>query len=240
MSKGITFSDLIAQRTQSKPTDVLDTGKDDITLARLRELTAGKNRTEALATINSNQIRTGAFLWTSTGLKVEGKITRDDWEQTGQLLHLLDQSLQWLIGDLIVHGEDLAYGDQIKIADLFGFQHSTIRDYAYVARNVELSVRTDSLDFGHHKLVAGFAPREQVEWLQRAEIGNDGKRWSVSRLRQEIKDADEDNVTTPINEKMKSHFQSEERKAFKLIDQGAQPRSLIKYYQSIIEKLERL
>lgn len=140
----------------------------------------------ALAAIRSGEIRVGALLWKPTGLQVDGQITEADWRETGRLLKMLDSSLQWLIGDFIVCGEALQWGQQKEIAEAFGFEYSTVRDYVYVCSNVDLLVRTDKLDFAHHKLVAAFTPAEQADWLQKASTGDKGKRWSVSRLRAEI------------------------------------------------------
>lgn len=144
------------------------------------------SKSQTLALLSSNEIRVGALIWKPTGLQVDGIVTREDWEQTGKLLKQLDSSMQWLIGDLIVCGEDLKWGDQKTIAESFGFEYGTIRNYAYVCRKVEMSIRSDKLDFAHHQLVAALPVGKQIFWLNAAEKGDDGKRWSVSRLRDAI------------------------------------------------------
>lgn len=147
---------------------------------------APQNKADALAVISSNEIRIGAFLWTPVGLQVDGEITRQDWEETGRLLQRIDVSLQWLIGDFIVAGEELNYGQQEELAQQFGFQYGTVRTYATVARNVDLSIRVDKLSFKHHQLVAALPQERQVHWLNLAAEGEDGKIWSTGRLQQEI------------------------------------------------------
>jgi hypothetical protein len=142
-----------------------------------------------LALLASDEFRVGAFVWKPTGLIIDGEIRREDWEETGKLLKMLDSSMQWLIGDLIVHGESLRWGDQKTIAEAFGFEYGTVRVYASVCRNVEMLIRINSLDFAHHQLVASMPRSEQKRWLQAAAEGDDGKRWSVARLRDEIKAA---------------------------------------------------
>lgn len=165
--------------------DVLETGEDANLLAKLQALRQQSKPQQQLALLQ-NEIRVGAFVWKPTGLLIDGEATETDWREVGRLLKMLDSSMQWLIGDLIVCGEDLRYGDQKQIAEAFGFEYATIRDFAYVSRNVEMSVRTDKLDFGHHKLVAAMPLEEQADWLQAAAEGDNGKRWSIARLRQEI------------------------------------------------------
>jgi hypothetical protein len=39
------------------------------------------------------------------------------------------------------------------------------------------------LTFGHHALVTALAPHEQVEWLEKAVVGN----WSISQMREAMK-----------------------------------------------------
>jgi hypothetical protein len=153
----------------------------------LTELAAmGSAKTDVLSVISSNEIRVGAFVWTTIGLRVDGEIKRADWEETGRLLHRLDVSLQWLIGDLIVAGEELKYGDLAAIAAMFDFEPGTIYNYAYVARKVEISLRSEVLSFGHHQVVASLSPEEQSLWLSKAAKGTDNKIWSIAKLQREI------------------------------------------------------
>lgn len=154
---------------------------DDDVIAELQRMSKNAS-TEINTTFSSREIRTGSLVWTPVGLKSDGEITREDWEDAGQLLQRLDASLQWLIGDWIVLGEHLNYGDRDTFAESIGFETKTIYDYAYVARNVEISVRTEILSFTHHKLVAAMTKKEQKKWLQKAEAEG----WSVANLRDAV------------------------------------------------------
>lgn len=149
-------------------------------------LPAIKSKAQALAAISSKGIRVGAFVWTSVGLQVDGQIKREDWEETGRLLRRLDISLQWLIGDWVVAAAELTYGDRQEFAESIGFSTKSLYEFSYVASKVDFSIRMENLDFGHHQVVAGMTQDRQVYWLKRASEGDDGKRWSVARLRQEI------------------------------------------------------
>lgn len=202
-----------ARMNKDKPQDAFDTGEDDELVAQLRSLKGAQGKQQTLALLSTNEIRVGAFVWKPTGLAIDGEITRADWEQVGKLLKQLDSSLQWLIGDLIVCGESRAWGDQKAIAEAFGFEYSTIRVYATVCRKIDLLIRINTLDFAHHQLVASMSPEEQSHWLQRAAEGDDGKRWSVARLRDEIENAEKVKAgKEPLPKYLKALYQM--RKAY--------------------------
>ena len=127
---------------------------------------------------------------TGVGLDPEALSSqRANWERLGQLLFRFDRSLQWLIGDWLLQGEDNKWGRHEEIAAELGLQVKTLYDYRYVARHVNFSVRTEKLSFGHHKLVAQLEPAQQRRWLKRAADGDfaaDARPWSISRLRKEM------------------------------------------------------
>jgi hypothetical protein len=168
---------------EGSPDDFAYNGSDlaDDVIAELAAL-GRQDQAAIIETFNTREIRTGPFLWTSVGLKVEGEIRREDWESTGQILRRLDASLQWLIGDWIVAGEQLGYGDHQSFAETIGFEVKTIYDFSYVARKVQFSVRTENLSFTHHKIVAPLDATEQMYWLQRASSEN----LSAAKLREMI------------------------------------------------------
>lgn len=68
-----------------------------------------------------------------------------------------------------------------------GLEYQTLRNFAYVERQVDVSRRRDTLLFSHHAEVAPLPPAQQKKWLGLAEMGTDGKRWTVSQLRQAIR-----------------------------------------------------
>jgi hypothetical protein len=164
-----------------------DSAEESYNADSVYDLPIFESKSEALAIMANEGIRVGALIWKPTGLIVDGDVTREDWEQTGKLLKQLTTSMQWLIGDWVLAAEELSYGDREAFAANIGFSVKTIYEYSYVARNVEFSIRMENLDFGHHQLVAGMdSQEEQLRWLQAAAEGDNGKRWSIARLRQEI------------------------------------------------------
>jgi hypothetical protein len=89
------------------------------------------------------------------------------------------------LGDWIVRGEELKEIASITrdqrfkhavysaAADITGLSIQTIKDYAYVARNVPDGMRRmETLDFGHHKLVAALSDEQQRDFLLEFESGH--------------------------------------------------------------------
>ena len=136
-----------------------------------------------------------AFEYRLTGVGLDPDIVASEkrsWERLGQLLFRFDHSIQWLIGDWLLQGESHNWGKHEEIADEIGYDVKTLYDYRYVARNVDFSVRTEILSFGHHKLVAHLETDQQSQWLGKAaagdidEVSGMSRPWSISRLRREM------------------------------------------------------
>ncbi len=121
------------------------------------------------------------FLMSRTGVELARDVKIDEyWAFFEGIFAVIKQS-QWVIADMIVGGEarfDLSYK---TIAERTGLKTETIRQYAYVSRNV--SIRIDELTFAHHHAVINLSPAQQKKWLQRA-VENE---WSVAELRRQIK-----------------------------------------------------
>jgi hypothetical protein len=127
-------------------------------------------------------IQLGNFTLMPTGLHVQGNATIDEWRELGGILQRLDASIQWLIGDWMAYGERVWGQTYEQVAAETGYSYQTLRDYAWVARHVDLSTRIDKLSFSHHRLVAAQPPDEQRQWLEYAVENN----LSLSQLRQAI------------------------------------------------------
>jgi hypothetical protein len=197
----------------------------------LQELQASQNTALSLS---SNDIRIGAFVWKPTGMILDGKATFEDWQETGRILRKLDESIQWLLGDWIVMGEAYEYGERVAFAESIGFNVKTLDDYAYVARHVNFSVRTEKLSFGHHKLVASLPDiDEQERWLSAAAENH----WSIARLRDEI--YGEKALDKPINDVFFAEYVRQRQKALELIRRGANRRQVAEMYRKLAEEIEK-
>jgi hypothetical protein len=123
------------------------------------------------------------FSITRCGIQFDGDLSFEEWNELGGKLADAERTIGFLIGDWINYG-DGRYGDKYNEALAFtGLAYQTLRDYAYVARKVELSSREDNLTFKHHLAVAKIKePEEQRYWLNQA-VKED---LSVERLRKSI------------------------------------------------------
>ena len=64
---------------------------------------------------------------------------------------------------------------------------ATLRNFAYVARNVPRSVRHELLSFEHHRALARLDATDQRQWIATSLAENEaGRRMSVRRLRRSI------------------------------------------------------
>ena len=114
---------------------------------------------------------------TPTSLTIIGEMNDEELDLLWRRLSYSHGGVQWWVGDA---------ADQTNRADLaekHGFERKTIREYAYVCRNIKPSIRMDGLSFGHHHLVAAMKLTEQKMWLKKAASLN----LSVRELREEIK-----------------------------------------------------
>lgn len=114
---------------------------------------------------------------TPTSLVIRGDMSEVDYELAWGKLALVHGGTQWWIGDLADQS------DRADLAEKQGIERKSIREYAYVCRNIEPSIRMDALYFGHHQLVASMEPADQREWLDKA-VRYD---WTVAKLRSEIR-----------------------------------------------------
>jgi hypothetical protein len=100
-------------------------------------------------------------------------------------IHLIGDSSQWWLADWLVYGQ-ARFPDRYKqaVAETL-LEYRTLRNYAVVARRVDMSRRRDKLSFQHHAEVAALPEPDQDLWLNRAErLG-----WSLSELRRQLRNA---------------------------------------------------
>ena len=94
----------------------------------------------------------------STGLGIEEWVDQRTWYEFGKLLQQVDYAWEWTAADWLAFG-DRKYGDRAYqlAARLLGKAARTWEDYAYIARNVKLSERSEILPVQTHKPVARFS-----------------------------------------------------------------------------------
>lgn len=133
--------------------------------------------------MNTLAIHDPKFSITLTGIQFNEDLSFEEWDSLGQKLAPLGRSIGFVIGDWINYGEG-RYGQKYDEAlTRTGLTYQTLRDFSYVARKIEMSLRNDNLDFSQHRVVAKLkTPEEKQHWLDMA----DRHDMSVRRLRKSI------------------------------------------------------
>lgn len=137
----------------------------------------------ALIAGEDGSFRFRGFTLGATGLTQTGAASEDDWLDLGALLGALGQRMSLLIGDYLV-AMDFGYGQSVEqLADLLGYEVTTLHQWKWVCKSVESSIRIELLTFGHYQLVAKLHPDDQRAWLQYAAQ----EKLSIRALRAEMK-----------------------------------------------------
>ncbi|MBT4510868.1 MAG: hypothetical protein HOC20_01480 [Chloroflexi bacterium] len=102
------------------------------------------------------------------GLTITGDLTENEWKSFFEFVQRVKTSLQWIVGDWCAYGEDRLQWTYEDMAVVTGYKAKSLREYAYVARNVKMSMRMDTLTFAHHQIVASLPVPSQKEWLELA------------------------------------------------------------------------
>ena len=133
--------------------------------------------------MNTLAINDPKFAIKPTGIEFLEELSYDEWDALGQKLAPVGKTIGFIIGDWINYGEK-RWGDKYEEAlERTGLEYGTLRNYAHVARKVELSLRNDKLDYSLHATVAKLKTNEEKQhWLNMAEKHD----LSVRRLRKSI------------------------------------------------------
>lgn len=110
------------------------------------------------------------FHFFKNGLKpIDDNVSFEQWEHCGEWIKRANGAVQFWLGDWINYGEHAFHEKYSQAMYETDFEYQSLRDVAYVARNVDLSRRRDNLSFDHHREVASLKPEEQEELLDLAE-----------------------------------------------------------------------
>jgi hypothetical protein len=118
-----------------------------------------------------------------TGLQLPRQYPFERWLSVGRQLSAVCTSAAWCLGDWLAFGEQAYAGRYREAIKQTSLEYQTLRNYAWVARRVEMSRRRDTLSFGHHAEVAALPGPEQDFWLRKAEE----HRWPVKHLRWQVR-----------------------------------------------------
>jgi hypothetical protein len=133
--------------------------------------------------MNTLAIQDPKFTINPTGIQFHDELSFDEWEALGKKLAPLGKSIGFIIGDWINYGE-ARYGEKYERAlERTGMTYTTLANFSYVARKVEISLRNEKLDFTQHYVVAKLkTDDEKRHWLKMAEK----HKLSIRRLRKSI------------------------------------------------------
>lgn len=136
-----------------------------------------------------NQLmKNSAGLVTSSrqSLEIKEGTTRKEWAEVGVGLLQARETTYWALGDWLNWGTEV-WGDALTVAvNLCPEKNaSSLRQWAWVCKNVPPSRRRPTLTFTHHREVASMTEADQVLWLDRA-VQHE---WSYQDLRQNIRRA---------------------------------------------------
>lgn len=144
-----------------------DSGGAAIDVFSLDEALYGKisETTGPLIQIVDGNLSAHGFTLTSTGLQVSATVNQAAWEDLGTLLFKLEGAIQWLIGDWLLYGVELAWGDIPKIAEALDMEAARLHRYKQMASEFEYARRRVELSFGHHECVRALSADQQDEAL---------------------------------------------------------------------------
>ena len=116
-------------------------------------------------------------------LELRPGMSFDHWAVVGQRIARIRSGSAWALGDWLLFGESNFAGRYRSALDATNLDYQTLRNYAWVARNFDVTRRHDGLSFQHHAEVASLSTAEQDLWLHRAET----KGWSRNELRRRLR-----------------------------------------------------
>lgn len=133
-----------------------------------------------LVAAKAGDIQLAGFTLGRTGVLIDGKPTREEWDQAMEAVQCASSASMWWIGDMLNYGY-ATWGE----ASFDGkYSQQTLYQAKWVAEKVPISRRLETLSFGHHDAIASLPAREQKRWLSKAEKQG----LSVSALRKATAD----------------------------------------------------
>jgi hypothetical protein len=142
----------------------------------------------------------GTTTATPTALTVDPGVDFDTWLAAGGRLLGAASSINWWVGDWILHGEAQWGGTdggmamlRREICAVTNLDPQTLERVRHIASSVPPQVRREGLSWSHHVEVAALPLDAQAELLEAAEAGDvdavsgESRRWPVERLRREVR-----------------------------------------------------
>jgi hypothetical protein len=132
------------------------------------------------------------------GLRITSELSFEEWSELATAIGQAARSIAFIVGDWLVYGQSLFGTDgfpdkrvdsasyQLAIAAT-GLDLSTLQNYAYVARSIPYSLRTERLSWEHHRLVAKLPDDGKRDWIEACVAEEEaGRRMTTRRLRKSL------------------------------------------------------
>lgn len=126
--------------------------------------------------------RSGAL--TPTSLTLPGNMSGDEMEAVFAMIALARDTLQWVIGDAIIHAESLFGEESYQYVEALKISEASRSQYARVATRIPAGRRVASLSWSHHREVVSLEPEEQDRFLRAAAANG----WARNRLADEVRE----------------------------------------------------
>ncbi len=147
----------------------------------------------------------------------------DAWLRRGEDIARSLSRHQWEIGDWLIEGskkwERKAYDAAERIFP--EYRRETLRNFAYVARAIETSRRSDVLSWSHHEAVAALKPDQQQELLNYATQ----KHLSFAAFRRHLNALEDRRIAKEIAEQEKREEKEWQREIESMSEEEKQTRS---------------
>jgi N6-adenosine-specific RNA methylase IME4 len=126
------------------------------------------------------------FEFKPTGLKITGRPDFDTYQHVGDFIKAAAKASGFWLADWLRYGETRPdWSERLSQAqDMTGLSEKRLKNIRAIGAMPE-SVRHPDVDFSLHEEVIGLPPREQRQWLDRAQTEG----WSLRDLRLELKTA---------------------------------------------------
>ena len=113
--------------------------------------------------VQNGALTVQGFQFSPIGLIAPEGFTRESWTHVGSLLFRLEGSIQWLIGDWLVYGLDLEYGDIKQFAEEWDREDATLHNYMSASRKVTFSLRNENVTYHHHLAITKYSERPDIQ-----------------------------------------------------------------------------
>jgi len=110
------------------------------------------------------------YNYTGTGLDIQRDLTKEEFrEGVVTDLQAMNTAHQLNVGDATLYGLEHGYIDSYEeMAELTGYEASTVEMYTSLCRSIPRLVRTNSLTYSHYQQIAPLPEEERPLWISYA------------------------------------------------------------------------